>query len=122
MSLSGVLKRRCRVDLPDFLTRLPNGEIVVTGHRVGLFSLIDRHQRGLSAEQIHDEFPTLETDAIRGALAFHAEHRAEVENYVSDYRADLDRQEAEFEPSKAQLEVRRVMAQKAANRRSCNAS
>jgi uncharacterized protein (DUF433 family) len=110
------------VDLPDFLTRSPNGEIVVTGHRIGLFSIIDRYQQGLSVEQLRDEFPTLETEAIRGAVAFHAEHRAEVDKYVSDYRAELERQEAEFEPSTAQLEVRRVMAQRAANRQSRNAS
>jgi uncharacterized protein (DUF433 family) len=103
------------------LTRLPNGEIVVTGHRIGLFSIVDRSQQGISVERIHDEFPTIEIDTIRGALAFHAEHQAEVDKYVADYRAELERQEAEVEPSAAQLDVRRVMAQKVANGQSPNA-
>ncbi len=104
------------MELPGFLTRWPNGEIVVTGHRIGLFSIIDRYEQGFSAEQIHQEFPTIEMDTIRGALAFHADHRAELDQYVADYRADLERQEAEFGPTAAQLEVRRKMTEKAIRR------
>ncbi len=110
------------MNLPAFLTRRPNGEVVVTGHRIGLFSIIDRYQRGLSAEQIREEFPTLEIDAIRSILGFHADHRAEVDKYVSDYRADLERLEAEFQPSSALVEVRRKTGEKTANSHSQDAS
>jgi uncharacterized protein (DUF433 family) len=109
------------VNLPDFLTRWHNGEIVITGHRIGLFSIIDRYQQGMSPEAIHEEFPTLELDAIRSVLAFHAEHRAEVDRYVSDYRAELERQEAASEPTAALLQVRRSLAHKAANGQSQDA-
>jgi hypothetical protein len=54
-------------------------------------------------------------DTIRSVLAFPADHRAEVEKYVSEYRADLERQEAAFKPTSALLEVRRRMADKTAN-------
>jgi uncharacterized protein (DUF433 family) len=102
------------VNLPGFLTRWPSGEIVVTGHRIGLFSIIDRYQQGLSAEQIHAEFPTLELDTIRSVLAFHADHRADVEKYVSEYRGDLERQEAAFKPTSALLELRRPVLHRTA--------
>jgi uncharacterized protein (DUF433 family) len=103
------------MDLPDFLALWPNDEIVLTGHRIGLYSVIDRHQRGRSVEEIHAEFPTLETELIRKVLAFHASHQAEVDAYVSKYRADLDRQEAAFQTSGAVLNIRRLMAQSSAS-------
>jgi hypothetical protein len=28
------------MDLPDFLTRWPDGEIVLTGHRIGLYHVV----------------------------------------------------------------------------------
>ena len=36
------------MDLPDFLAEWPEGEIVLTGHRIGLYSVIDLYQRGFS--------------------------------------------------------------------------
>jgi uncharacterized protein (DUF433 family) len=103
------------MDLPDFLTRWPNGEIILTGHRIGLYSVIDRSLRGFSPDQIRDEFPTLELELIRSVIAFYEGHRAEADTYVTDYRADLDPQEVAPGPSPAVLRVRRLMAERAAN-------
>jgi uncharacterized protein (DUF433 family) len=102
------------MDLPEFLTMWPNDEVVLTGHRIGLYSVIDRFQRGRSVKEIHAEFPTLEPELIHRVLAFHACHRAEVDAYVAEYRAELDHQEAAFEPSEAVLKVQRLMAESAA--------
>jgi uncharacterized protein (DUF433 family) len=106
---------RVAMNLPDFLTLWPNDEIVLTGHRIGLYSVIDEHQRGRSVEEIHAEFPTLELALIQKVLAFHASHQAEVDAYVSEYRADLDRQESASQPSEAVSKIRRLMAESAAN-------
>ena len=103
------------MNLPDFLTLWPNDEIVLTGHRIGLYSIIDQFQRGRSVEEIHAEFPTLEPDLIQRVLAFHAGHQAEVDAYVAEYEAELDRQEASSQAGEATLKVRRLMAESAAN-------
>jgi uncharacterized protein (DUF433 family) len=76
------------------LTRRPNDEIVLTGHRIGLYSVIDRYQRGCTPDQSHDEFPTLEPDLIRSVIASREAHPAEMDAYVAGSRAELDRQEA----------------------------
>jgi uncharacterized protein (DUF433 family) len=110
------------MDLPHFLTRWPNGEIVLTGHRIGLYSVIDRYHRGHTPDQIHDEFPTLEPGVIRSVIAFREAHRAEVDAYVAEYRADLDRQEAASAPSPAALRIRRRMAEKTTPGRSLDES
>jgi hypothetical protein len=36
---------------------------------------------------------------IQKVLAFYARHQADVEAYVSEYRADLNRKEAAFNPN-----------------------
>ena len=105
--------RTC-MDLPDFLTLWPGGEIVLTGHRIGLYSVIDLLNRGSSPEEIRDEFPTLELDLIRRIVAFHESHRAEVDAYVATYRADLDRQVTAAVPGPAVHRIRRLMAERAA--------
>ena|SRR5271163_2426752 len=105
------------MDLPDFLTRWPNGEIVLTGHRIGLYSVIDLSQRGFSTDQIRDEFPTLEPELIRSVIAFHEGHRDEVDAYAAEYGADLDHQEVASRPSPAVLQVRRLIAERAASGR-----
>jgi uncharacterized protein (DUF433 family) len=110
--------RRRSMELPEFLTEQPKGEIVVTGHRIGLYSIIDRHQSGSSVDEIHEEFPSLETDLIQKVIDFGQSHRAEVDAYVAEYRAELDRQEAESEPSEALLRVRRKIAERATFARS----
>ena len=82
------------MDLPNFLTQWPSGEIVVTGHRIGLYSLMDLVERGFSPAEIREEFPTLDLELIRRVVEFHETHRAQVDAYVPKYRADLDLQES----------------------------
>jgi uncharacterized protein (DUF433 family) len=81
------------VKLPAFLNEGEFGEVRLTGHRIGLFHVIDAHNRGLSAEQLHDEFPSLPTELIRQVLAFAEANRAEVDAYVARCReqAEQDR-------------------------------
>jgi uncharacterized protein (DUF433 family) len=106
------------MDLPEFLTLWPNGEIMLTGHRIGLYSVIDLSQRGFSPDQIHDEFPSLAPELIRNVLVFHEARRPEVEAYVEAYRTELDRQETASQPSPAVLRIRRLIAERASQGRS----
>jgi uncharacterized protein (DUF433 family) len=82
------------MNLPDFLTQWPLGEIRLTGHRIGLYHVIRRYQEGLSVERIHEWYPTLEPELIQKVLDFHQAHQAEVDAHVAQTRAELDRQEA----------------------------
>ena len=106
------------MDLPNFLTLLTCGEIVISGHRIGLYSLIDLVERGFSPNEIFEEFPTLDPELIRQVVVFHETHRAEVDRYVAEYRADLDRQETNSVPNPAVLRIRRLMAERAASGKS----
>ena len=98
--------------LPDFLTRDPDGEVRLTGHRIGLYSIVERYRRGHSGEQIREEFPSLPLSHIYKVLAFYLENRPEVDAYADAYGAELDRQAAE-PPGPGVLKVRKLMAARA---------
>jgi hypothetical protein len=52
------------MNLHVFLTEWPDGEIMLTGHRISLYLAVSRYKEGLSAEQLHECYPTLSFDTI----------------------------------------------------------
>jgi uncharacterized protein (DUF433 family) len=96
--------------LPDFLTEWSHGEIVLTGRRIGLFHILDRHDQGDSPEAIAELYE-LPLERVADVLAFATAHQTEVGAYMADYRAELARQEADWQPTPAYLRIRRLMEQ-----------
>ena len=96
------------MNLPDFLTRGSMGEIRLTGHRIGLYTVVREYKEGRSAEEIAEEYPTLPLDLIRQVIAFYLENLSEVDAYVEAYRVDLERQ-ASASPGPGVIKIRRLM-------------
>jgi uncharacterized protein (DUF433 family) len=94
--------------LPDFLTRDADGEIRLTGHRIGLYTVVRCLQEGATPEGVAEEYPTLPLELVRRVLAFYREHRPEVDTYVTQYRAELERQEAADTPAPGALKLRQL--------------
>jgi uncharacterized protein (DUF433 family) len=80
--------------LPDFLTEQPFNQIVLTGHRIGLYYVVTAHKQGMSVERIHEGYPSLEPELIQKVLDFYYANQAEVDAYVAAVQAEMDRQEA----------------------------
>jgi uncharacterized protein (DUF433 family) len=98
------------MDVPDFLTQDPDGEIHLTGHRIGLYTLVRYYkEKGYTAQEIAEEFPSLPLTLVEQALAFYLENQAEVDAYVTAYGAELDRLEA-APPGPGVLRIRQLMA------------
>lgn len=97
------------MNLPDFLVDHPDGEIRLTGHRIGLYSVIAEYQDGQSPERIHETFPTIPLELVRKVVAFYHDNRAAVDAYVADYRAELDKLEASHTPGPGVQKLRRLM-------------
>jgi uncharacterized protein (DUF433 family) len=93
--------------LPDFLTRDPDGEVRLTGHRIGLYTVVRCYQQGFPAERIADEFPSLPLALVYKVLAFYLANRADVDPYVAAYGAQLDRQAAQPGPGPDLAELQR---------------
>jgi len=79
--------------LPDFLSQHPDGEITLTGHRVGLYHIVQYYQEGFSAEMLACQFPTVPLALIHKVIAYYLDNRAEVDLYVAACRDELDRQQ-----------------------------
>lgn len=82
------------MELPEFLC-MADGEIRLTGHRIGLYHVVYCYDEGYSVEKIVAHFPTLSLAHVHKVIAFYLENEEEVSAYVSNYRAELDKQEAE---------------------------
>ena len=100
------------MNLPDFLTRDPDGEVRLTGHRVGLYSIIRRSREGRTAEQIAGQFPSLSAPQVAKVLDFYEQNRADVDAYVDAYAAELQRQAAALRQGPDLAELRRRWEEK----------
>src|SRR5437899_2102051 len=94
----GQRQRRQAMNLPEFLTLWAHREIMLTGHRIGLYSVIARYQEGMNVDQIGDTYPTLEPELIQKVLDFYHANQSEVDAYVAAVRAELEQQEAAAPP------------------------
>jgi uncharacterized protein (DUF433 family) len=77
-----------KAQLPEFLANY-HGEIRLTGHRIGLFSVIRLYREGHSAEGLALQFPTLSMAQIHKVLAFYWENQRAVDEYVNQFDSEL---------------------------------
>src|SRR4051794_18737887 len=80
--------------LPEFLTEWPYGEIVLTGHRIGLYHVIFYYKEGYSPERLHEQFPSLPLELINKVLAFYHDNKEEVDAYVAREQEGIEHQRA----------------------------
>lgn len=80
------------MELPAFLKRDGDGFIHVTGHRIGLASLIHYYNEGLSAEMLACEYPTVSLSLVHKVIAFYLDNRAAVDEYTARCNDEIERQ------------------------------
>lgn len=80
--------------LPDFLHEAKYGEILLTGHRIGLYHVVKFYNEGYSPEMLLGQFPTLPLALIHKVIAFYLENRREVDDYVAWEDAAVAQQRA----------------------------
>jgi uncharacterized protein (DUF433 family) len=94
--------------LPDFLTRDTDGEVRLTDHRIGLYTLVHDYREGWPVERIAAGYPSLPLALVYKVLAFYLENQREIDTYVESYQAELEHQAA-APPGPGVLKVRRLM-------------
>ena len=95
------------MNLPEFLTRGSMGEIRVTGHRIDLYLLVQRHKEGCTAEMLHDEYPTLPLELIQDVIAFCVNNQVYVDEYLAEVQARIKATRAEYQPGPGILRLRK---------------
>ena len=76
-----------------------DGTIHVKGSRVALDVIVREFKRGATAEQIVEDFPSLNLRDVYGAIYYYLEHEAEVEEYLKKQK-DAAAETREFIESK----------------------
>jgi len=64
------------------LTLWEDGSIRIGKSRVTLDSLVHEFNRGSTAEQIQDDFPSLMLREIYGAIAYYLDHKERIDEYL----------------------------------------
>src|SRR5215472_1191668 len=95
------------MDLPEFLAQDKFGYIHLAGHRIGLRDIVCLYQDGSSAEALADEFPTLSVPLIRQVIAFYEANKGEVDAYVAQESAEIEKQRAQARQGPDLTELRR---------------
>lgn len=85
--------------LPEFLTQSSDGDIHLTGHRIGLFHLVHYFNEGYSPEMLVCQYPTLPLPLVYKAMAFYLENQADVDVYVARCQSELALQRSVRRPS-----------------------
>ncbi|MDT7778584.1 MAG: hypothetical protein QOC99_1096 [Acidobacteriota bacterium] len=73
------------------------GVLRVVGTRVSLDSVIYAFNEGATAEEIAQDFPTLDLAAIYSVLGYYLQNRAEVEQYLEQRKAQREELKKEIE-------------------------
>jgi uncharacterized protein (DUF433 family) len=74
-----------------------DGTIRVGGSRVTLDTLVGAFQKGATAEQIQDSFPSVSLQQVYATIAYYLEHQADVEEYLKMRREEAASIRAEIE-------------------------
>ena len=100
------------MQLPDFLTQSADGEIRLTGHRIGLYHLVVRYNEGESAEMLASRYPSLPLALVHKVLAFYLDNQSDVDAYVAACSAAMDEQQQSSRRLDMNMLRRRLAGQK----------
>jgi uncharacterized protein (DUF433 family) len=108
---------------PAPLFRDADGTIRVSGTRVSLETLVFAFDTGATAEEIVQQYPSLELSATYAVISYVLDHRADVDAYVSKRREDARALQGRIEEHSPPQGIRaRLLARKSPARRSMSRS
>ena len=61
------------------------GRPVIVGTRFLVSSIVQNHRRGLTVDEILDEFPSLKPAEVYDALSYYYDHRPQVDAEIDDF-------------------------------------
>ena len=90
------------------LVQEADGTVRISGSRITLDTVVGAYEKGATAEQIQDSFPSLSLRQIYGTIAYYLEHETEVKAYLQLRRVEAQalRQEIESRQDTAGFRAR----------------
>jgi len=91
-----------------------DGTFRIVGSRVTLDSVIHQFNSGATAEQIQDDFPSLQLRDIYGFIAYYLEHSQAMEQYLHDQEQSAAQTRQEIESKQDTTGLRERLRQRRA--------
>jgi len=82
------------MNLPEFLSHEPTGEIRLRGHRIGLYHVVQYYNDGYSAEMLVCQYPTLPLALIYKVIGYYLDNKPDVDAYITACQESLRQQRA----------------------------
>ena len=98
------------LSLPGVLVQDASGQVYLEGHRITLHDVVTRYNKGLSAEMLVGQFPTLPLALVHKVIAFYLEHAEAVDRHVARETETLAAQHARASPGVSLEELRRRLS------------
>jgi uncharacterized protein (DUF433 family) len=99
--------------LEDYFDFLPNDEIRLKGHRIGLEDVLYEHlYNELTPKELAERFPTLSAAQIHAAILYYLTNQERVDAYLTDWleHGRRQREEQASNPTPAMLKLRQAKA------------
>jgi uncharacterized protein (DUF433 family) len=101
---------------PPPLTTGPDGVVRVTGTRVPLETLVTAFDAGATAEEIAQQYPSVDLAGVYAVISYVLDHRREVDEYVTRRRGEAARVRDEIEAKLPPAGVRaRLLARRSSS-------
>lgn len=84
-----------------------DGTIRIVGSRIPLDTIVYQFKAGSSAEQIQEDFPSLDLREIYGAISYYLDHTSEIEEYLKERDVEAKKIQLEIEARVDTSELRR---------------
>lgn len=88
------------------------GAIRVIGSRITLDTLMGAYQRGDTLEEIHEGFPSLSLNQIKGVIAWYLNHTAEADEYLAEGDAEEEELIKRIQSDPRHKELRQLIKQR----------
>lgn len=82
--------------LEDYFDMLAPDDIRIRGHRIGIETVLDAYlHRGMTAEQIQEEYPSLTLEEVYATILYYLHNREQVTDYMANWIRYCEESEAE---------------------------
>jgi uncharacterized protein (DUF433 family) len=108
------------MQLEDYFDFLAPNDIRLKGHRIGIESVLYEYlYNAQTPEEMTDRFPTLTLEQIYATILYYLQNKEQVEKYIADWLefGERMRQQQAQNPTPTMLRLRKIRAEREAERR-----
>ena len=80
-----------QIVLPAGVETRDDGNVVVRGHRVSLFLILQSHYEGVEVEEIHERYPSVPMSTLREIVEFCRDNDEEMRQFYAEQEAERQR-------------------------------